>query len=461
MVKKTVHSVSLAFVLIAALVFPSDDCCADDLQKKTIDSVDVRRVKQTVPFRSLGAANVFYDISEKAGTQVNLKIARNDVELLQPDSIRLFFLNTKKHRWDLVHGSKYISEKQVVTARIPSSGRYTVIGFSRFCKVYDAQIELCKPQRITTGFIPEICKRILCPAEGFAKRGVSVRVDARISLDSAVLATKMGGVCESCMRGPVGPIDFPECGLVIPDRNIKVECIQWPWYSSGSETPNCSVHGSSSIFVADFNSDTIGSMPPPSSSFTALHYGPPGASLYMEGTADRIKVVDSAVLRSRAMKLTRSPVGHVLAAALVGDNGNFPYTSGLVHLEYRAYGEVINKAIIAGMSIEVLSAEGEAALVLRLYDGSYHLLENLNTNDYVPLVGSYNSATEHLVHIVINLDTRRYSICIDNEVLAKNKAFLSNRFTNVHMLRFYAQQMIFEAFPLEYVLDDIRITTQH
>ncbi len=58
----------------------------------------------------------------------------------------------------------------------------------------------------------------------------------------------------------------------------------------------------------------------------------------------------------------------------------------------------------------------------------------------------------------MNLDTRRYSICIDDEVLAENKIFLSENFANMHTLKFFVPPEVTEAFPTEYVVDDIRIT---
>jgi len=216
-------------------------------------------------------------------------------------------------------------------------------------------------------------------------------------------------------------------------------------------TVNCSSRGSSSIFVANFDGDAVGSIPAPS---TPLHYGPPGASLNMQGGSNTIEVVNSAALGSYALKITRGQLDLTKIFAVVGDVGDAPYTTGVYYIEFRAHGEVIPSPFIAGMEISVRSTEHKAALILRLYDGSYHLREG---DSYVRLNGSYEPSTAHFVHIELNLDTRKFSICIDDEVVASYKAFLVEEFLNVHSLQYFVAPTITEAFQNIYIVDEIRI----
>ena len=222
--------------------------------------------------------------------------------------------------------------------------------------------------------------------------------------------------------------------------------------SGGGSTFNCEKQGSHSLFAADFNSDAVGSMPAPS---TPLHYGPPGASLNMKGSAGTIEVVNSNVLGSKALKLTRGAPDSTEVNAVIGDIGDAPYTTGVYYNDFTAYGQVIPSHFIAGMEISVRSKNNKAALILRLYDGSYHLKEG---DSYVQISGTYNPDTAHNIHIELNLNTRKYSICIDDEVVILNKALLVNDFDELHTLHYFLAPTITEAFQSIYITDDIRIT---
>ncbi len=215
---------------------------------------------------------------------------------------------------------------------------------------------------------------------------------------------------------------------------------------------NCSKRGSHSLFVATFNGDSVGSLPSPT---TPLHYGPPGASLDLQDGTNTIVIIDSATLVSKALKITRGQPNETRVNAVVGDIGEGSYTAGTYYLDFKAHGEDIPQHRIASMAISVRSKEDHLALRMRLFDGSYHILHG---DAYVRLTGSYDPNTAHSVHIELNLDERKYSICINDEVVASNKTFLQDDFTNLHLLRFSAPATITEAFPMTYVVDEIRIT---
>jgi hypothetical protein len=166
-------------------------------------------------------------------------------------------------------------------------------------------------------------------------------------------------------------------------------------------------------------------------------------------------VINSTELGSKSLKITRGQPNPAIADAVTGDIGEAPYTAGTLYIDYRAHGEIVPKYLISGMAISVRSAEDREALNLKLFDGAYHLHQG---NSYDRLTGSYDPARAHSVHIELRMDERKYSICINDEVVASNKAFAQNDFTNLKLLRFFAPATITEAFPNIYVVDDIRIT---
>lgn len=242
--------------------------------------------------------------------------------------------------------------------------------------------------------------------------------------------------------------------LIILLSSVFITSCCPPFCKKPTQVVNCTASGSSSLFVAAFDGDTVGSLPAPTA---PLHYGPPGASLVVQGDTNKIAVVDSTVLGSKALMITRGgqfkPTTQV--DSVVGDNGTGPHTSGRYYFNFRAHGQDIPQHLIAGTTISVRSLENRLALNMKLFDNSYHLLEGGN---YVRLSGAYDPGAAHTVHIELNLDTRRYSVCINGVLVANNKSFLDNDFTNLRSLTFWAPDTITEAFTATYVFDDIRIT---
>ena len=107
------------------------------------------------------------------------------------------------------------------------------------------------------------------------------------------------------------------------------------------------------------------------------------------------------------------------------------------------------------MQISLRSSTGKAALILKLYEGAYQLNEG---GTYTTLNGSINPGLVHLMHIQLNMDSKKYSICINGEVVVKNKNFLSAEFEDFEALKFYLNAEITEAFESIYLVDDIRIS---
>jgi hypothetical protein len=213
----------------------------------------------------------------------------------------------------------------------------------------------------------------------------------------------------------------------------------------------CSTRGDSSLFVADFDADTAGSSPAPT---TPLHYGPPGASLVFQGGSGSVIVVDSVELGSKALKITRGQM-EAEVQMVIGDNGDAPFNSGVYYIEFMAHGTEIPGYLIAGLGITIMSTTEQPALSIKLFDSAYHHRE---ADTFQILPGAYDPSVPHFVHIELDLDERNYSICIDQEVIAANFPLLTQGFGELRSLRFISPAQITEAFDMSIVLDEIRIT---
>lgn len=228
----------------------------------------------------------------------------------------------------------------------------------------------------------------------------------------------------------------------------------WLTYVDVPLSVNCSERGTWSHFVAGFESDVIGSWPDP-----ATLYGPPGPPIaaieIITDDSDTVEIVDSGELGSQGLRLTRGFPSASIVNVVPGVIGGVPHTSGKIFIDYMSHGETISEYLLAGTAISVHGLGDNWALSMKLFDGSYHILEG---DDYVRMDGSYDPNTKHFVHIELNMDTKKYAICINDEEVAADKEFLDDDFTNLRSLTFFSPQTVTEAFPAAYVVDEIRIT---
>ncbi|MCP4611490.1 MAG: hypothetical protein GY845_22490 [Planctomycetes bacterium] len=237
--------------------------------------------------------------------------------------------------------------------------------------------------------------------------------------------------------------------LLITEVFVMSSCCQYHRIRT-----RCKKTGPRLLFVGKFDSDPVGFRP--ESPTNPVHYGPPGANLEMHGGPNTIKVVNSTELNSKALQLKRLvPEEPPEVKAIVGDFGEAPYRTGVYYIDFHAHGKVIPSGQAAGTVISVLSANKQEALSLNLFGDSYHLCEG---NSAVRLDGDYDPNVAHSVHIELNLDTRKYMICIDGNVVAANKTLLNQNFTNLYALRFYIPPARFETMKNTYIVDYIRIT---
>lgn len=226
---------------------------------------------------------------------------------------------------------------------------------------------------------------------------------------------------------------------------------------NGTTTPpNCTTAGSHSVFVATFENDAIGSVPTPAPPpANNLQYGPPGANLIVQGQTGTVQVIDSAVLGSKALSITRGSAEPTIVNAIAGEINGVANNSGTYFIRYRAHGEVIPAQLIAGIGTSAFDENDNSAVFLKLFNGAYHARMGANYN---ALAGSYDPGVAHTVQIELNFSSKAYSVCIDGNAVLSNSPFFSQNFSEIKTLRFFAPQTVTEAFPATLVVDDIRIT---
>ncbi|MCH8199236.1 MAG: hypothetical protein IIA54_04100, partial [Chloroflexi bacterium] len=169
-------------------------------------------------------------------------------------------------------------------------------------------------------------------------------------------------------------------------------------------TIDCSRRGTFSLFGADFEADTAGALP------TTPANGPPGVALNMTGDPGTITVIDPSATGSKSLSIARGSVPHTRVDAVPGSLDGNRILSGIHYIDYQAYGEVIPEFPISSHAIWIEDANGDRAFTLRLHNGAYHLLVG---SELKKLGGSYDASKPHGIHVELNLDTKRYSICID------------------------------------------------
>jgi hypothetical protein len=230
---------------------------AEPFQDKRIASIPKTEVGKAADVRSFGATGKFFRIAAvKDGEQIRLPLNAADVALLQPDTLRLFLLDARSRRWTLIPESKYDQKNEILSAKVPGPGIYTVFGASRFEEVYDIQMKLCA-ERGKGRLVPPICKYILCPPEGFAENAIAMNSEVPVLIPPGQLAGGMGNVCEMCLKGGGGPLDFPECGLPDVRKPPKIldphVLFPWPFKPHCFDASNGCTPGPYKVGQVDYN----------------------------------------------------------------------------------------------------------------------------------------------------------------------------------------------------------------
>lgn len=199
------------------------------------------------------------------------------------------------------------------------------------------------------------------------------------------------------------------------------------------------------IFYDHFEPDSVGSPP-----LTSPPGGPTDDSLNLQGPANSIVVISSIPLNSKAVKIERASLTPQTVLECVAGSG--PHTSGSYSVRYKAYSVNTNTDPI--LKTLVKSSDGQRAFELLLSGGKFKLSSGVGLE---VLPGGYSPNVAHSIEIGIDLDTSKFSVNIDGNVVALNKTFLDTGFNEVYLLRFEYPPPIIEDFPGSYVVDRIII----
>lgn len=225
-----------------------------------------------------------------------------------------------------------------------------------------------------------------------------------------------------------------------------------PWQLSPALS--CDRVGTHSLFVATFDSDTVGGSPAPTG---PLVYGADGAGLELVGTLDNLEVVNTPAFGSNALQITRETTVVMKETGInttMGDIEDLP-CCGVYHIRLRIQGTIIPDYAVSSAVILVDSTEQKIALILRLYDGSYHHIVNQSS---VRLDGSYDPTVTHVLHIILDLDNRNYSVCVNEEMIASAEPLFDSDYRYRHGLNIIMPGSYTENFESQIVVDDIRVT---
>lgn len=217
-----------------------------------------------------------------------------------------------------------------------------------------------------------------------------------------------------------------------------------------SNPPQCP-SGVHTLFSATFDNATVGAPPPASG---ALLYGPAGAAIRITDSIGNVRVVNSAALGSRALRLTRV-VRPTLVEFVFGSTSDDTLSSGTFVITFRAVGDPVPQNVISGTGMTVLSAQNRSALWLSLFGGSYYHRQGTGN---VALTGNYNPSQPHNVRIGVNLDAKTYTVCVNNVVLAANQPFVDASFDARRGFAIQMSPTITEGFAAGVVIDDVRAT---
>jgi hypothetical protein len=180
--------------------------------------------------RSFGGTRRFYRLDRAApGAPLRFPLDAGAAALFQEDSLRLFRLDPGRHVWEVVPESRYDAAAGGMVGAA-GAGTYTVLGASRFEDVFGMQQAVCGA-RGRPADVPKICQVILCTGDLLAGAGSGMGYDLPGGIPPGDVFGTMGGVCEQCLKGPGGPLDFAECHIPQtwdPLPFPKPDLIPWP-----------------------------------------------------------------------------------------------------------------------------------------------------------------------------------------------------------------------------------------
>ncbi len=223
----------------------------------------------------------------------------------------------------------------------------------------------------------------------------------------------------------------------------------WLWLSNDTLV-SCPTPEGQSLFVAVFDSFSVGT-PPPSGSSNI--YGPPGADIFLDGSIEAV-VTDTTELTNNALRISRTPTfnGGSVGFSL-GDPGDVP-CAGIYIVSFDIVGERVPHSLISSPRFYFKSLTDKIALKLHLYDGAYHYLHN---GSAIKIEGDYDTSSVHNVQLNFDMDQHVSHVCIDGSVVASNIPFIDANFGHRGRFEIAMPAAITEAFDASVIVDELRV----
>lgn len=176
---------------------------------------------------------------------------------------------------------------------------------------------------------------------------------------------------------------------------------------------------------------------------------PLGDALETAGSSSSVIVIDSGPTGSRAGRINRGNTPTELNC--VTEPGT--HDNGVYAVTFRGYSEYANPNAPA-VSVIIESIDGNTALQLNVRNGAYELI----TGDGAEILASgYTVETVQEIKFIVDFNENVVSMDIDNTNMATGKPFLESGFSDISRLIFQIPASILEAFPANYVADDITV----
>lgn len=239
-----------------------------------------------------------------------------------------------------------------------------------------------------------------------------------------------GDICDRCTG-------FQRGGVIVDERCFDRQPSPDPTPPPGCETM---------LLNATFDADVLAAAPSSS---------PAGApvddSLDVRGPDGNVVVVDSTLHASKAVRISR---GSGQPTGLTGVAGaGPPHDAGKILVGFEGFHTTIG-VNTPELTIAVRSSSGLRALLLTADNGE-HTLQSGSGTETLAVGYAINVVDEVLITLDMDADT--FVVAINGTEVAAGKPFLDPGFADVLAIEFDYPGAILEAFPADFVVDDLQI----
>lgn len=277
--------------------------------------------------------------------------------------------------------------------------------------------------------IPRICTQILCAAQPFQAEAL---IEEFGPLPNGLSPSQMlggwgpipGELCKICSQPAYGPGDKPKLSYICP----------------GPAPSACS--DGQVLFHADFETDTVGSIPNPSPAGP-----PPGDSIVSNGNVSVVNAATKAVRVQRSFSgLPANPDESSLVGVL--DTGASSSGSYCIRFTGNSGNNMHYPAWTTFNSIN-----GAAAWILQIDDDHVELVSGSGRTEFP---GDFS--VPHEFRFQVDLDLQRFDFYIDDVRVATNRTILDTSFDTPSEIRFGTGSCILECFPVSLTIDELQVT---